>query len=166
MRTTSLTPTPTMTQQSPSNQQVKMAIGPERDSVSDDDEDAFIMERSLGYMTVAKGFLLPESHEKEFDPSEYPSYRPWLSYTATSYTMCSEMLAMIEHIWVRWPTSFWNIEWWNSDGDGILQMPYTTGSSQWLDVRSRRRLPVWLQHLMQRLRIPHLHGKSRIMGEE
>jgi len=74
-----------------------MAIGPERDSVSDDDEDAFIMERSLGYMTVAKGFLLPESHEKEFDPSEYPSYRPWLSYTATSYTMCSEMLAMIEH---------------------------------------------------------------------
>src|ERR1700735_2453348 len=49
LRPTSLTPTPTTTQQSPSSQQVKMAVGPERDSANDDDEDAFIMERSLGY---------------------------------------------------------------------------------------------------------------------
>ena len=46
---------------------------------------------------MTKELLLPESHENEFEPSEYPSYRPWLSDTATSYTMCSERSAMVEY---------------------------------------------------------------------
>jgi hypothetical protein len=44
-------PTMTTTQQSPSNQRAEMA---ERDSVNDGDKNAFLMERSLGYMTVTK----------------------------------------------------------------------------------------------------------------
>ena len=74
-----------------------MAVGSETDNMDDDDENAFIMERSLGYMAMTKELLLPESHENEFEPSEYPSYRPWLSDTATSYTMCSERSAMVEY---------------------------------------------------------------------
>jgi len=65
-RTTLPTPTNITTEQSSPNQQAKMAVDPEEDSLNDDDENVFVMERSLGYMAVAKQFLYSGSHEKEF----------------------------------------------------------------------------------------------------
>jgi hypothetical protein len=43
-----------------------MAVSPEEDNLNDDDENIFVMERSLGYMTVEKQFLPSGRYEKEF----------------------------------------------------------------------------------------------------
>ncbi|KAN0069276.1 hypothetical protein V8E54_012291 [Elaphomyces granulatus] len=42
-------------------------------------------------------YFLRFMRKKEFDPSDYPSFRPWLSDTAVSYTMCSERSAIVEY---------------------------------------------------------------------
>lgn len=65
-RITLSTTTKITTEQSSPDQQAKMAVSPEEDNLNDDDENVFVMERSLGYMTVEKQFLHSGRHEKEF----------------------------------------------------------------------------------------------------
>jgi Reverse transcriptase (RNA-dependent DNA polymerase) len=66
-----------------------------------DESEAFDMARPLGMMAVThEGY--PSSTggadtDNTIDPSQYPSFKPWLSDTASSYFICSERSAMIEY---------------------------------------------------------------------
>jgi hypothetical protein len=65
-----------------------------------DQDRTFHMEHSPGFMAIKTKASLSYAGAEESGLSElsnYPSYRPWLLDTATSYFMCSERSAMIEY---------------------------------------------------------------------
>lgn len=74
------------TLQGPESSQSKMAVE------MTGNEDPYYMDRPPGLM--AKSI---SNNDESFDHSKYPTYRPWLSDTATSYFMCSEKSAMVEY---------------------------------------------------------------------
>src|SRR6202161_2620864 len=67
----------------PDSEQSKMAIEPNEEITP------FDMDHSMAFMAV--------ENRENINPENYPSYRPWLSDTATSYFMCSEKTAMINY---------------------------------------------------------------------
>jgi Reverse transcriptase (RNA-dependent DNA polymerase) len=68
------------------------------------DEEPYDMQIIPGFMSMAslpktEPTSNPNAHfdPKDIDPGDFPTYRPWLSDTATNYFICSERTAIFEY---------------------------------------------------------------------